>query len=152
MKYLQHSGITAQDLTIYSLAARKGKGIVLLINKWDLVEKETNTAKEYEKTLKERLLPFNDVPILFISVKDKTRIFKAIEEGLAVYENRKRRIATSVLNDILLKAIESYHPPVIRGNPIKIKYVTQIPTVVPSFGPLSSSSFYHLSSSCLLRS
>ncbi len=126
-------GITAQDLTIYSLAARKGKGIVLLINKWDLVSKETNTARDYEKTLKQRLAPFNDVPILFISVKEKTRIFKAIEAGLEVYENRKRRIPTSVLNEKLLKAIEAYHPPVVRGNPIKIKYITQIPTVVPSF-------------------
>src|SRR5215207_3816507 len=119
-------GITAQDLTIYSLAARKGKGIVLLINKWDLVAKETNTARDYEKTLKQRLAPFNDVPILFISVKEKTRIFKAIEEALDVFENRKRRITTSVLNDVLLKAIASYNPPVVRGNPIKIKYVTQI--------------------------
>jgi GTP-binding protein len=126
-------GITAQDLTIYSLAAKKGKGIVILVNKWDLVTKETNTAKEYEKILMQRLLPFNDVPILFISVKEKTRIFKAIEMGLDVFENRKRRIATSVLNEILLKAIEAYNPPVVRGNAIKIKYVTQIPTVVPSF-------------------
>jgi GTP-binding protein len=126
-------GITAQDLTIYSLAAKKGKGIVVLVNKWDLVAKETNTAKEYEKTLMQRLLPFNDVPILFISVKEKTRIFKAIEVGLDVFENRKRRIQTSVLNEILLKAIETYNPPVVRGNAIKIKYVTQIPTVVPSF-------------------
>ena len=126
-------GITAQDLTIYSLAARKGKGIVLLINKWDLVAKETNTARDYEKTLRERLAPFNDVPILFISVKEKTRIFRAIEEALEVFENRKRRIPTSVLNDKLLKAIEAYHPPVVRGNPLKIKYVTQVPTVVPSF-------------------
>lgn len=126
-------GITAQDLTIYSLAAKKGKGIVVLVNKWDLVAKETNTAKEYEKTLMQRLLPFNDVPILFISVKEKTRIFKAIELGLDVFENRKRRIQTSVLNEILLKAIETYNPPVVRGNAIKIKYVTQIPTVVPSF-------------------
>jgi GTPase len=126
-------GITAQDLTIYSLAARKGKGIVVLVNKWDLVSKETNTARDYEKQLKQRLAPFNDVPILFISVLEKTRIFKAIEIALDVFENRKRRIPTSVLNDKLLKAIESYHPPVVRGNPIKIKYVTQIPTVVPSF-------------------
>lgn len=126
-------GITAQDLSIFSLAARKGKGIVVLVNKWDLVSKETNTARDYEKTLKERLLPFNDVPILFISVIEKTRIFKAIEMGLEVFENRKRRIATSVLNEILLKAIASYNPPVVRGNAIKIKYVTQIPTVVPSF-------------------
>jgi GTP-binding protein len=126
-------GITAQDLSIYSLAARKGKGIVVLVNKWDLVEKSTNTAKDYEKVLKQRLAPFNDVPILFISVRDKTRIFKAIEESLEVYENRQRKIATAQLNDVLLKAIESYHPPVIRGNPIKIKYITQLPTVVPSF-------------------
>jgi GTP-binding protein len=126
-------GITAQDLTIYSLAAKKGKGIVVLVNKWDLVAKETNTAKEYDKVLKQRLAPFNDVPVLFISVKEKTRIFQAIEMGLAVFENRRRRIQTSVLNEILLKAIESYNPPVVRGNAIKIKYVTQIPTVVPSF-------------------
>ena len=131
-------GITAQDLTIYSLAARKGKGIVVLVNKWDLVAKETNTARDYEKVLKQRLAPFNDVPILFVSVKEKTRIFKAIEAGLDVYENRKRRIATSELNDKLLKAIESYHPPVVRGHAIKIKYVTQIPTVVPSFAFFSN--------------
>lgn len=131
-------GITAQDLTIYSLAAKKGKGIVVLVNKWDLVAKETNTARDYEKILKQRLAPFNDVPILFVSVKEKTRIFKAIEEGLDVYENRKRRIPTSELNDKLLKAIEAYHPPVVRGNPIKIKYVTQIPTVVPSFAFFSN--------------
>ena len=131
-------GITAQDLTIYSLAARKGKGIVVLVNKWDLVAKETNTARDYEKVLKQRLAPFNDVPILFVSVKEKTRIFKAIEAGLDVYENRKRRISTSELNDKLLKAIESYHPPVVRGHAIKIKYVTQIPTVVPSFAFFSN--------------
>jgi len=126
-------GITAQDLTIYSLAARKGKGLVVLVNKWDLVAKETNTARDYEKVLKQRLAPFNDVPILFISVIEKTRIFKAIESGLEVYENRKRRIATSELNDKMLKAIEAFHPPVVRGNAVKIKYVTQLPVVVPSF-------------------
>lgn len=126
-------GIAAQDLTIYSLAAKKGKGLVVLVNKWDLVAKETNTARDYEKTLKQRLAPFNDVPILFVSVKEKTRIFKAIEEGLKVYENRNRKIPTSKLNDTMLKAIESYHPPVVRGHPVKIKYVTQLPTAVPSF-------------------
>jgi GTPase len=131
-------GITAQDLTIYSLAARKGKGVVVLVNKWDLVAKETNTARDYEKTLKQRLAPFNDVPILFVSVLEKTRIFKAIEAALDVYENRKRRIPTSELNDKLLKAIESYNPPVVRGNAVKIKYVTQIPTVVPSFAFFSN--------------
>ncbi len=126
-------GMTAQDVNIFSLAARKGKGIVLLVNKWDLVEKETNTAKEFEKELKEKIAPFTDVPILFISAKEKTRIFKAIEIGLDVYENRNRKVPTSQLNDILLKAIASYHPPVVRGHPIKIKFVSQLPTVVPSF-------------------
>jgi GTPase len=131
-------GITAQDLTIYSLAAKKGKGIVVLVNKWDLITKETNTAKEYEKELKQRMAPFNDVPILFISAKEKTRILKGIEAGLQVYENRKRKIPTAQLNDIMLKAIESYHPPVVRGNPVKIKYITQLPTVVPSFAFFSN--------------
>ena len=126
-------GITAQDLSIFSLAARKGKGVVVLVNKWDLVEKETNTAKEYEKVLQQRLAPFNDVPILFISAKEKTRIFKAIELALEVDENRKRKISTSKLNDVILKAIEAFHPPVVRGHPIKIKYITQLPTKVPSF-------------------
>ncbi|MDX2047442.1 MAG: ribosome biogenesis GTPase Der [Chitinophagaceae bacterium] len=127
-------GITAQDLNIFSLAVKKGKGIVLLVNKWDLVEdKKTNTAKDYETELKDRLAPFKDVPILFISAKDKTRIFKAIETALEVYENRLRKISTSELNEVMLKAIEAFHPPVVRGHPIKIKYVTQLPTPVPSF-------------------
>jgi GTP-binding protein len=126
-------GIAAQDLNIFSLAARKGKGVVVLVNKWDLVEKETNTAKDYEKKLKEKLAPFTDVPILFISAKEKTRIFKAIEVALEVYENRKKRVPTSELNNVMLKAVEAYHAPVVRGHPIKIKFVTQLPTVVPSF-------------------
>ncbi len=126
-------GISAQDLNIFSLAVRKGKGIVVLVNKWDLVKKETNTAKEYEKKLKERLAPFTDVPVLFISAKEKTRIFKAIELALQVYENRSQKVPTSALNDVILKAIQSYHPPVVRGHPIKIKFITQLPTTVPSF-------------------
>jgi len=126
-------GITAQDVNIFSLAARKGKGVVVLVNKWDVVEKETNTARDYEKRLKEKIAPFNDVHVLFISVKEKTRIFKVIETALEVYENKKRKIATSQLNDVMLKAIESYHAPVVRGHSIKIKFVTQLPTHVPSF-------------------
>ena len=126
-------GIAAQDLNIFSLAAKKGKGIVVLVNKWDLVEKETNTAKEYEKKLKERLAPFTDVPILFISALEKTRIFKAMEVALDVDANRRKKINTSELNDVMLKAVEAHHPPVVRGNPIKIKYITQLPTPVPSF-------------------
>ena len=126
-------GISAQDLNIFSLAAKKGKGIVVLVNKWDLVEKETNTARDYERELKQRLAPFTDVPILFISAKEKTRIFKVVETALEVFENRGRKIPTSQLNEVMLKAIESFHPPVVRGNPVKIKYVSQLPTHVPSF-------------------
>ena len=126
-------GITQQDLNIFSLAVKKGKGIVVLVNKWDLVSKETNTAKEYEKDLKDRFAPFSDVPILFISAKEKTRIFKAIEIALDVYQNRQQKIPTSKLNEVVLKAIETHHAPVVRGHSIKIKYVTQLPTVVPSF-------------------
>jgi GTP-binding protein len=131
-------GITAQDLNIYGMAIKKGKGIVVLVNKWDLVNKETNTAKEFEKNLKERFAPFTDVPILFISAKEKTRIFKVIEIALDVYENRKRIVPTSQLNEVMLKAIESYRPPVVRGNPVKIKYITQLPTHVPSFAFFSN--------------
>ncbi len=126
-------GITAQDVNIFSLAARKGKGIVLLVNKWDIVEKSTNTAKEYEKQLKEKIAPFTDVPVIFISAKEKTRIFKAMEMALQVYESRKRRIATSKLNEVMLKAVEAYHAPVVRGHAVKIKYIMQLPTAVPSF-------------------
>ncbi|MBS1655980.1 MAG: ribosome biogenesis GTPase Der, partial [Bacteroidetes bacterium] len=126
-------GITAQDLNIFSMAVKKGKGMVVLVNKWDLVEKETNTARDYEKELKKRFAPFTDIPILFVSAKEKTRIFKAIEIALDVYANRQRRITTSQLNDVMLKAVEAFHAPVVRGNPVKIKYITQLPTAVPSF-------------------
>jgi len=126
-------GITAQDINIFSLAVRKGKGVVVLVNKWDLVEKETNTVRDYEKQLKEKLAPFTDVPVVFISAKEKTRIMKAMEVGLEVYDNKTRKIPTSTLNDIMLKAVESYHAPVVRGNAVKIKYITQLPTHVPSF-------------------
>jgi GTPase len=126
-------GIAAQDLNIFSLVVKKGKGIVVLVNKWDLLEKQTNSARDYEQQLKERLAPFTDLNILFISAKDKTRIFKAIETALEVYENRKKRLPASKLNDIMLKAVESHHAPVVRGHSVKIKYVSQLPTIVPSF-------------------
>ncbi|MDB5251260.1 MAG: ribosome biosis GTPase Der [Flaviaesturariibacter sp.] len=126
-------GITAQDLSIYSLASRKGKGLVVIVNKWDLVAKETNTARDYEANLKKRLAPFNDVPIVFVSVLEKTRIFKAIEVALDVYESRQRRIPTSQLNEVMLEAMKTYHAPVVRGHSVSIKYVTQLPTRVPSF-------------------
>jgi GTP-binding protein len=126
-------GITAQDLSIFSLAAKKGKGIVVLVNKWDLIEKETNTARDYEKVLKDKLAPFTDVPVLFISALEKTRIFKAIELALDVFENRHRKVPTSKLNDIMLKVVQNYQAPVVRGHIIKIKFVSQLPTRVPSF-------------------
>jgi GTP-binding protein len=126
-------GIAAQDLNIFSLAAKKGKGIVVLVNKWDLVKKETNTARDYEKVLKQKLAPFNDVPIIFISATEKLRIFQAMETALKVYENRQQKIPTSRLNEVMQKAMESYHAPVVRGHAVKIKFVTQLPTAVPSF-------------------
>ena len=127
------NGITAQDLNIFSLAVKKGKGIVVLVNKWDLVEKETNTARDYEKQLKQKLAPFTDVPILFVSATGKVRIFQAIETALAVYDNRRQHISTSKLNEVMQKAMEQYRAPVVRGHAVKIKFVTQLPTVVPSF-------------------
>ncbi|MEO6905428.1 MAG: ribosome biogenesis GTPase Der [Ginsengibacter sp.] len=126
-------GITAQDLNIFSLAEKKGKGIVVLVNKWDLVKKETNTARDYEKILKQKLAPFNDVPIIFISATEKLRIFQAMETALKVYENRQQKIPTSKLNEVMQKAMESYHAPVVRGHSVQIKFVTQLPTIVPSF-------------------
>ncbi|MCG9898992.1 MAG: ribosome biogenesis GTPase Der [Sediminibacterium sp.] len=127
-------GITAQDINIFSLAARKGKGMVVLVNKWDLIpDKQTNTARDYEKVLLQRMAPFTDVPVLFISAKEKTRIFKAVELALEVYENKQRKVPTSKLNEVMLKAVQSYQAPVVRGHQVKIKYITQLPTVVPSF-------------------
>lgn len=126
-------GITAQDVTIFSLATRKGKGVVILVNKWDTVEKDTNTARDYEKRLKQKIAPFSDVPILFISAKEKVRILKAMELGLEVYDSKMQHVQTSKLNEIMLKAIEAYRAPVVRGHIVKIKYVTQLPTHVPSF-------------------
>jgi GTPase len=126
-------GITAQDLNIFSLATRKGKGIVLLVNKWDLLDKSTNTARDYEKQLKERIAPFTDVPVLFISATDKLRIYKVIELALEVYANRQRKITTSKLNEVMQEAVKAYHAPVVRGHAISIKFVSQLPTVVPSF-------------------
>jgi GTP-binding protein len=131
-------GVTAQDLNIFGLAAKKGKGVVVVVNKWDTIEKQTNTARDYEKELKERLAPFNDIPILFVSAKEKIRIFKVIEVALQVNENRTKKIQTSKLNDVMLKVVEAYHPPMVRGHLLRIKYVTQLPTRVPSFAFFSN--------------
>lgn len=127
------NGITAQDLNIFSMASQKGKGIVLLVNKWDLIEKQTNTAKEYEKQLKKKLEPFSDVPVIFISALEKVRIFQAIETALDVYKRRQQRISTSKLNEVMQKALQDYQAPMVRGHAISVKFVTQLPTAVPSF-------------------
>ncbi|MCB9285493.1 MAG: ribosome biogenesis GTPase Der [Lewinellaceae bacterium] len=128
------TGMEAQDMSIFRLAQRRKKGILLLVNKWDLVEdKETNTARDFEKTIREKIAPFNDVPIIFVSTLEKQRIFQAVEAALEVYENRQRRIKTSELNDKILPEIERTPPPSHRGHFIKIKYVTQLPTPYPAF-------------------
>ena len=127
------TGVEAQDMSILRLAQRRNKGIVILVNKWDLVEKETNSARDYEKEVKSRIAPFNDVPIVFVSALTKQRVLKGIEMALEVYDNRNRRIKTSLLNDIMLEAIERYPPPAHRGRYIRIKYVTQLPTYYPAF-------------------
>ena len=126
-------GIEAQDMNIFSLILKRRRGVVLLVNKWDLVDKETNTARDYEQVIKEKLSPFSDVPILFISVLDKQRIYKAIELVEEVYENKNRRIKTSVLNEFLDEVTRKTPPPSHRGRMIKLKYVTQLPTKYPAF-------------------
>ena len=126
-------GLEAQDMSIFSLIQRRRRGVVILVNKWDLMDKETNTARDYEKGIKEKLAPFNDVPVLFISALDKQRIFKAMEIVGDVYENKMKRITTSVLNEALEEMQAKFPPPAHRGRLIKIKYVTQLPTKYPAF-------------------
>lgn len=127
------TGVEAQDMSILRLAQKRNKGVVILVNKWDLVEKETNTARDFEAKIKDRIAPFNDIPIVFVSATEKVRIFKAIEKALEVHENRQRKIKTSELNEVMLAAIERNTPPAHRGRFIKIKYVTQLPTYYPAF-------------------
>ncbi|EKY12718.1 ribosome biogenesis GTPase Der [Capnocytophaga sp. oral taxon 324] len=123
----------SQDANIFWLAQRNRKGIVILVNKWDLVEKENNTAKQYEAAIRKEIEPFTDVPILFVSVLNKQRIYKAIETAVAVYNNRTKRIPTRKLNEVMLPIIENYPPPAIKGKYIKIKFCTQLPTPMPQF-------------------
>jgi len=126
-------GMMAQDMNIFNLAIKNKKGIVILVNKWDLVDKETNTAKEFEAHIRKKIAPFTDVPIIFTSVENKQRIHKALEEVVKVYENRVKKIPTSKLNEIMLQVVNQNPPPASKGKWIKIKFVTQLPTHAPSF-------------------
>jgi GTP-binding protein len=126
-------GFEGQDHKIFSLIERNRKGVVVLVNKWDLIEKDSNTARDFEAMLKAQTAPYTDYPVIFTSATEKKRIFKALEEALQVHENKSRRISTAKLNDYLLPLIENYPPPANKGKYIKIKYITQLPASVPSF-------------------
>jgi len=126
-------GFEGQDQSIFWLAEKNRKGVIILVNKWDLIEKDTMSTRDYEVKIREQLEPFTDVPILFISALTKQRLLKALEETVKVYENRKQRIPTSKFNDYMLKLIETYPPPALKGKYVKIKYCMQLPTPTPQF-------------------
>ncbi len=126
-------GFEGQDQSIFWLAEKNRKGIVILVNKWDLVEKDTMTTRDYELKIREELQPFTDVPILFVSALTKQRLLKALETAVEVFENRKQRIATSKLNEIMLPIIEHNPPPALKGKYVKIKFCMQLPTPTPQF-------------------
>ena len=126
-------GMEAQDMSIFNVIQKNRKGCVLVVNKWDLFEKESNTMKEYTASLKARIAPFDDVPVIFTSVTGKQRILQVLDAAARVAENMVRRIPTSELNDVMLPEIENYPPPAWKGKYVKIKYVTQLPTRTPQF-------------------
>lgn len=128
------SGMESQDINILRIILKKKKGLIILVNKWDIVEaKQANTIKEYEAEIRAKTAPFTDYPIIFISALTKQRIYKAIETAIQVYENRKIKIQTSKLNDILLKAIEKHPHPIVKRKTVKIKYITQLAASCPTF-------------------
>lgn len=126
-------GIQKQDLSIYYMIEKNSKGVVVLVNKWDLVEKDQNTMLKFEAELREQLAPFNDVPIIFTSAIEKQRIHRALETSMRVFENRTRKIPTHELNEIMLDIIAQTPPPAVKGKYIRIKFVTQLPTHAPAF-------------------
>jgi GTP-binding protein len=126
-------GLQKQDLHIYYIIEKNSKGVVVLINKWDLVEKDQNTMNKYEENIRQQLAPFNDVPIIFTSTLTKQRIHKALEATMLVHENRTKKISTSVLNEVMLDIIQATPPPAMKGKYIRIKYVQQLPTHSPAF-------------------
>ena len=127
------NGVEAQDMSIFNLIVRNKKGCVIVVNKWDTIEKDNNTMKQYKEAILKRIAPFTDVPIIFTSVINKQRIFDVLKAATEVYENYSRRIPTSQLNEVMLEEIENYPPPAIKGKYIKIKYITQLPSQSPSF-------------------
>jgi len=126
-------GIEGQDVNIFHLIEKNRKGVVILVNKWDLVDKEANSTKRYAEVIREKIAPFTDVPIIFTSALTKQRVLKALEAAVEVYENKKRRVPTSKLNEYMLEMIEVNNPPAVKGKYIRIKYVTQLPTSSPQF-------------------
>ena len=126
-------GVEGQDVSIFHLIHRNKKGIVVVVNKWDLIEKDNQTMKNFERDILEKFSPVVDIPIVFTSALTRQRILKILEEAMMVFENRNRHIATSKLNELLLGVIEAYPPPAYKGKYIKIKYITQLPTKIPSF-------------------
>ncbi len=126
-------GFEGQDQSIFWLAEKNRKGIVILVNKWDLVEKDTMTARDYERKIREEIQPFTDVPILFVSALEKQRLLKGLETAVEVFENRKQKVPTSKFNDLMLPIIENQPPPALKGKYVKIKYCMQLPTPVPQF-------------------
>ncbi len=132
------SGLESQDINILHLIQKNKKAVVILVNKWDLIEKNTNSAKIFEEKIKNKIRPFDNVPVLFISALEKQRIQNILKKGIEVYNNRKQRISTAELNEYLQKEIKQYPPPSVKGKSIKIKYITQIPTKTPKFAFFSN--------------
>ncbi|TRW25184.1 ribosome biogenesis GTPase Der [Flavobacterium zepuense] len=126
-------GFEGQDQSIFWLAEKNRKGVVILVNKWDLVEKDTMSTRDYERKIREELQPFTDVPILFVSAVNKQRLLKGLETAVEIFENRKQRIATSKLNETMLPIIEAMPPPALKGKYVKIKFCMQLPTPTPQF-------------------
>jgi GTP-binding protein len=127
------SGIEAQDVNIFRLIQRNRKGVVILVNKWDLIEKDNHTVKQYEESIRDRIAPFTDVPVIFTSALTKQRLHKVLDTAMEVYKNRTKRIPAHQLNEVMLRVIENHHPPAVKGKYVKIKYVSQLPTMAPSF-------------------
>lgn len=126
-------GLDGQDLAILSQIQKNKKGVVIVVNKWDLIEKETHTARDFENYIRERIAPFTDVPIVFTSTVSKQRLLKVLESAQEVFINKNKKISTHELNEVLTQSVAKHHPPAVRGNIIRIKYVTQVPASVPTF-------------------